>query len=113
MSKDILKATDKLYIEFVESMDMDIPDNDCTDYRDQDDYRAMEFTFNKISHYKQEISKLRDQLAQRDEAIKLMREALDLWNETGDTYSINQAAREALAKAEQILGDKHEYRQGN
>lgn len=47
MSEELNK-TDKLYIEFVESLDMSIPDNDCADYKDQDDYRAMTFTLNKI-----------------------------------------------------------------
>ncbi len=43
-----MSNTDKLYIAFVESMDMGIPDNDCSDYRDQDDYKAIIFLQSRI-----------------------------------------------------------------
>ena len=49
------KETDKLYIEFVETLNMTIPDGDCLDYRDQDDYRAMGFTLNKIKDLEEKL----------------------------------------------------------
>ena len=61
---------DKAYIEFVESMDMDIPDNDCTDYRDQDDYRGICFMQDKIQELESQLAQVKAQL---NEAVEVVR----------------------------------------
>lgn len=60
-----------------------------------------------IVKLEQELSKLRDQLAQRDAAIAVMRNALHLIKFSLDRYD-EETAIDALAKAEQILGGKSE-----
>lgn len=75
----------------------------------------------KIAELEQELTKLMAQLAQRDEAIKVMREALDKlidasiiyghvnqYDEPNNILEMRLSAELALLKTEQILGDKHE-----
>ena len=51
-----------------------------------------------------EVIKSKDQGIQRlKDALRDMSDALDLWNETGDTQTIENAAREALSKNKELL----------
>lgn len=43
-----MKNADKYYIKFVDSQDMSIPDNDCSEYREQSDYAAIKFMLNEM-----------------------------------------------------------------
>jgi hypothetical protein len=43
-----MNTADKRFIEFIESMDMFVPDNDCSEYRDGEDYKAIEFMDKKL-----------------------------------------------------------------
>ena len=49
MTKKInITKEDKAYIEFIESIGMFIPFNDCSEYREQEDYKAVVYFSNKL-----------------------------------------------------------------
>lgn len=63
-------------------------------------------------HYGNKIKQLKTKLAQRDEAIKVMREALENIHDTEcagcNLSEVLSTCSNALSKAEQILGGKSE-----
>jgi len=56
---------DQMYLKFIDSLDLSIPDNDCEDYREQDDYKAIAFS-------EKEISRVKKELKEKDEGIQFL-----------------------------------------
>lgn len=80
--------TDKLYCEFIESLNMAIPDEDCTDYKEQDDYKAIEFCQSKIQSLEKKLTerdeqfqKLRDGYVSRDARVVELEKKLEVARE--------------------------------
>jgi hypothetical protein len=92
-----LRQVDKQYCEFVKSMHMFVPGGDCSEYRDQDDYKAIGYMFSKLAYQKhvasqaeKVMSDVLDKCGSSNKKLETAMEALELLTDIVDSPESHQ-----------------------
>lgn len=72
-----MNLDDNAYIRFAESRGLYIPDNDCADYREQEDYLAVQFMNQEAESLRQQITELQKKCRAAEKLISDSVECVD------------------------------------